>query len=520
MPQLNTLDSFFLYTDSGHAGMHGAFLQIYAPSPEESPPSRYKRLIRHIESKLDASPVFRRRIERAPFEADRAHWVDGGEVDLGHHVRHSALPLPGDDAQLADHYARVCAVPMDTTRPLWEIHVIDGLDAVDGAPKGSFALIVKFHHAGVDGVSATEIMSALHSATPERAASAATRRRPTVHAVEEAPPGAASAAMSSAILGARLGINLATKLPSVLGALLKRLRPQADAGGPKKPVAPRCLLNAQISADRSYTYLSIGLDNIKLIREHVPEATVNDVYLAVCGGALRRFLQARDALPQASLVAAVPVNVRTEGEQGQAGNQFSVMRVPLFTDEPSMRRRLKHIAEYTQASKSAMCGSKGARQSMAWLNLLPGPLLAVVGTTFREGRLAARIAPIVNLIVTNVPGPRQAIYLDGNELIDINGAPPVMDGLGLVIAASSYRGDLKVAVAACRRIMPDPLLMRRAMSSAFAELLEVAGKPLAPRKPSTALAPTAGKPPRVRKPANARPRTSAKPSTPRRSSTT
>ena len=127
MKPLSTIDSFCLYVDAPHAGMHGAFLQIYAGRPKESAAARFKRLFKHIEGRLDATPVFRRRIERMPLDLDRALWVDGGDVDLHYHVRHTALPAPGNEAQLADAYAHIYATPMDMTRPLWEIHVAAAL---------------------------------------------------------------------------------------------------------------------------------------------------------------------------------------------------------------------------------------------------------------------------------------------------------------------------------------------------------------------------------------------------------
>lgn len=478
MKPLSTIDSFCLYADAPHAGLHGAFLQVYAGRPGESTDARFKRLRKHIERSLDAAPVFRRRIERAPFEMDRALWVDGGEVDLDYHVRRTALPRPGNDKQLAAAYARIYAESMDMTRPLWEIHVIDGIDASDRVPANSFALVAKFHHAGVDGVTGVDITSALHSSEPGPARTNLKPQKARRKTRAEQPPELAGWMMESARFYTRLGKTLATHVPAISTALLNQFRTQPKQKKSRRQavIAPRSVLNGMISNSRSFTWQAVSLDDIKRIRQAVPGATVNDVYLAICAGALRLTLADTNDLPRSSLVAACPVNIRTEEEKGQGGNKFSLMRVPLATREANALKRLQKIAAFTGSLKSSMGDRGGARKSMAWLEMLPAPLLALVGAALRSGRLAARMAPIVNLIVTNVPGPRDTIYLDGYELVDICGVPPVVDGAGLIIGTTSYRNELRIAVGACKKIMPDAEKMRAALQASTVELLALAAR--------------------------------------------
>ena len=474
MRQFNGMDSLFLYMDGAHAGMHGAFLQIYAPMPGVAVQDRFKVLLEHVRQRLDASPAFRRTLVRVPFDLDHAWWRDGCEVDLGHHVRHCVLPLPGTAIQLAEVYSRLTVQPMDLSRPLWEIHVVDGLDAMEGAPRDSFALVVKFHHAGADGVSATEITSALHGPPAEGPAPA----------VDAMPRESIPAAMrNSARLSLRLVRQLGTQLPhqarTVIERRLRRLAGvQKQPDGPRREragAAPRSLLNVPLSGSRSYTFLPLPLDSIRGVRERVPGATVNDVFLATVGGALRKFLLAQDGLPGDSLVGAVPVNVRQDDERGQAGNQFSIMRMPLRTDEPDPLRRLQRIAALSAQTKQAMGGSRGARKSVNLLSLIPAPLLAAAGGFMQFTRLTARLDPLINLVVTNVPGPRAPLFLAGARLLDINGVPPLMDGLGLVVAASSYDGALRVAVGGDIKVMPEPTLMKACMLESFEEVVAAAG---------------------------------------------
>lgn len=474
--RFNGMDSMFYYMDAAHAGMHGAFLQIYAAVPGEGPATRYQRLVRHIEASLDKASTFRRHIVRTALDLDHARWVDGGEVDLAHHVRHLALPQPGTRQQLCEIYSQIFAQPMDLTRPLWEIHVIDELNAVEGVPPGSFALVVKFHHAGVDGVSATEISSALHDTQPIRRPypPGSPLSLPLMSQNEGRTP-VPMALRHSALLSARLGRALAAQLPIAGRAVLQRLRNRRKPATSKRSssgraAAPRTLINVPLSTGRSYTFLPMDLQEIKTIREAVPGATVNDVFLAVAGGALRQLLLERDGLPSTSLIAAVPVNIRLENEKGQAGNQFTIMQVALRTDEADGIARLRSIVEASVAAKARMGGRSGGRKSVNWLNLIPAPLLSIASEALRRSRLTARLAPLFNLVVTNVPGPRETLYLDGARLLDINGAPPVVDGLGMVIAASSYEGALRVGVVACRNVLPQAEPMRQYLLEALAEL--------------------------------------------------
>lgn len=478
MHQFNGMDSLFLYLDAPRTGMHGAFLQIYAPVAGENADQRYARLLRHVERRLPSSPLFRRAMLRSPLDVDHAWWVEGVAVDLQHHVSRSALPKPGTRAQLAQAYSRLYAQAMDLSRPLWEIHVIDGLDAVEGVPEGSFALVVKFHHAGADGVSATEITAALHSSDPSRDDSPPP---PHTAAAPARPPSLPAALRRSARLYARFGKALArefaARAPALARKALDRSKKSLDTAAQGKRgsgKAPRTLLNVPVSDERSYTWLPLGLDAVASIRRQVPGATVNDVLLATVGGALRRFLQDRNGLPARSLIATVPVNVRVESERGQAGNQFTLMFVPLGTQEPDAARRLQGIVEHSARAKQPMRGS-GGRKSANWFKIVPAPVLAALGLAVRHAQITARMPPLFNLLVTNVPGPRETLYLDGARLLDISGAPPVVDGAGLLVASSSYDKALRVAVAACRNVMPEPERMRTYLQDAFAELQQAVG---------------------------------------------
>ena len=176
MKQLSGMDNMFLRMERGNQYMHVAGLGIYDPSTAPGGFVRFKDILQFFESRLDASPVFRRRLVTVPFSLDRPYWIEDEHVDVEFHVRHIALPEPGDWRQLCIQVARIHSRPLDRSKPLWEAYVIEGLDNIPGLPKGSFAFYIKFHHAAIDGESGTEVLKAIHSFAPDDAGTFPVRR--------------------------------------------------------------------------------------------------------------------------------------------------------------------------------------------------------------------------------------------------------------------------------------------------------------------------------------------------------
>ena len=300
--------------------------------------------------------------------------------------------------------ARLHARPLDLSKPQWEMYVIEGLDGVEGVPKGAFAMVLKIHHAAIDGMSGVEMTTAIHTQTPKAADPPPPAK---AWSPEPDPSGLellARAGFNAATIPAR-GIRVATKFVPGLGrAVGVQRRRQAISTSP----APITRFNGPVSAHRVVDGCYFRLDDVKKMRRAVEGATVNDVALAVLGGALRSYLEAAGELPDAPLRAMTPVSVRTESEKADLGNQVSAMIVSLSTDVADPVERLAAVTASTKASKE-LTQAIGARNLTEISQLAPGVLIGV-GTRL-AGRFARRMPGVINTVVTNVPGPARAPLL-------------------------------------------------------------------------------------------------------------
>ena len=455
MRQLTGHDASFLYTENRHQPMHIGSLIIYDPSTAPGGKVRFKQLLSHVESRLGAAEIFRKRLARVPLNLDHPWWVDDTDFDIEYHLRHIALPKPGDWRQLCIQVARHHARPLDHERPLWEFTVIEGLDAVDGVPEGSFALVSKVHHACVDGVSGDQLNTAIHDLTPEpEPADEQSDWSP------DAPP------RSSDLLARAWARN--TREPFRFARLLARTVPALGRGAqvsrrlPTPPVtaggAPRTRFNATIGPHRVFESVEIELDSVKRIRQAVPGSTVNDVLLAVVGGAMRRYLDREGELPEQTLTAMAPISARPRGgsrEDGDGGNRVSAMFVPLGTDIADPIGRLRAVFEGTKASK-ALTDAVGADLQADYAQFTPS-LLAGAGARLASSLgVANRVDPAYNTVVSNVPGPQHPMYMCGARVVAMHGLAPVHDGVGLFHGVYSYCGRVFLSATACRDLLPDP----------------------------------------------------------------
>jgi diacylglycerol O-acyltransferase len=464
--QLSGLDSQFLAMETRSVFGHVGSVCILDPhtAGEEF---TLDHLTDAIAERLPLVPLFRRRLVEVPLGLDKGYWIDDPDFDIEFHVRELALPKPGSDRQLSEQVARLHARPLDRRRPLWELYLISGL------PRGMVAIYNKIHHAAVDGVSGGDILSALLDLTPEG--------RPAPESPEpyvgEQPPSSMTLlarSLQSALAQPGQAFQVAADLirssPAIAGALrvpLAQLLPDLpglpglsgrhdDEDGLLLPGvrsrAPRTPFNANITAHRRWAFTDLPLSEVKSIRA-VTGLTVNDVVMAVCAGALRRWLLDHDALPPSALIAAVPVSVRTESQQGELGNQISMMLagLPTHLDSAADRLAAVHLAMgVAKEQHDAIPASLLADVSEFAMPVLANQAWRLSARL----RLFERVSPY-NLIISNVPGPQVPLYLGGAKLVAYYPVSAITDGQGLNITVMSYCGTMYFGLVACRELMPD-----------------------------------------------------------------
>jgi len=472
MKQLSGMDASFLYFEMPNAPGHIFSVWIYDPSSAPGATVTFKGILEHVRSRLHVSRTFRQRLVQVPFELDHPYWIEDPDFDLEYHVRHIALPRPGDWRQFCIQVARLHSYPLDRSRPLWEMYVIEGLDNIAGLPEGSFAIMTKIHHAAVDGVTLLEITSALNEISPDAAAPEPTsewrpERQPTPFEL------LSRAAINTATRPARLARATAAAVPGG-ASRLREQRARRNFELPTMSPAPRTRFSGAVTTHRVVEARRFALATAKQIKAAVPGATINDVAITVVGGALRGYLRELGELPDEALRVMAPISTRTPDQAGTAGNQVSAMIVTAGTDVADPRERLVAVHESTAASKAA-AQAAGAQDLVQFSEMVPGGLVALAARTASQFEMATRATPLVNTVVSNVPGPQVPLYFAGARLETFFGGAGVTDGMGLLHGVSSYVGQLIVSVVSDREMMPDPGHYADLLEQSFTELAEATG---------------------------------------------
>ena len=474
MQQLSAQDASFVYLETPHTPMHIGSVGIYDPSTAPGGFVRFKDILAFIQQRLGGARSFRQRLVRVPFDLDHPYWIEDPEFDIEFHVRHIALPKPGDWRQLCIQVARLHSRPMDLTKPLWEFTIVEGLDNIEGLPKGCFALVSKVHHAAIDGMSGVEMSAAVHDLD----ASMTKPDKPDDWKPESMPRVAELLSRSyfnSLIQPMRVMETIGRSLPGMarLGAQVGK----GDVSVRNARPAPKTRFNGKVSAHRAWDAVPFPLADIRSIKEAVPDATVNDVILAIVGGALRQYLKGSDDLPKDTLTAMAPISVRGEGEKAAMGNLVSAMVVGLGTQIEDPLERLRFVHDEAVNSK-AMTSAVGARTLTDYSQLMPSALAGLAARLYTRIGAANAHAPAFNCVVTNVPGSRVPLYFAGARMVGMYGTGPVFDGMGLINTIYSYGPTIAISFTADRDAMPDPQGYADALRASFAALKAAAVKPV------------------------------------------
>ncbi|MGE3326930.1 MAG: wax ester/triacylglycerol synthase family O-acyltransferase, partial [Acidimicrobiia bacterium] len=419
MQQLSALDNGMLGLESSRTPNHLCMVNIYDVSTAPDGQVTFEDLAETIRQCLPGTPSLRRKLVRVPLGLDNPYWIEDDEFDLEFHLRQLALPRPGDWVQFRTQVSRLHSRALDMSRPPWELTMIEGLDHIAGLPAGCFAIVLKVHHAAIDGISGVELLNVMHTLSPDE---------PIGHFADswhaEATPSpwellgkAGVHALVRPVASIRQVADLA--LPTIKGL------PKLVTDRSTRLRVPRTRFNNKVSAHRVFDEVRCPLDEMKAMKRSVDGATINDVCLTVVGGAMRHYLSDKGELPELSMVAMVPVSTRRPDQIGEGGNHVSMMRASMHTDIADPVDRLAAVRATTRQLKQAQEGI-GAETLLELGQTLPG---ALPGLAIRAVSAVSRSGPLLaNTAVTNVPGSPVPQYFHGAKIVKSTGCVPVSDG--------------------------------------------------------------------------------------------
>lgn len=463
---LSGLDATFLSLETPSTPMNIVGVLLLDPSSASGGYS-YERVLRLVEERLPRLAPFRRRLVAVPFGLGHPVWSDDPDLRIRSHVYRVGAPAPGSDRVLADLVAQISAQPLDRTRPLWELWVVEGL------AEGRVALVFKLHHAVADGVSAAQLLLELLDPSPEGANAGGSHER-----LEPDPAPTSRALLAYAL--SRLpqqAARFARLLRDTARSLADMVRSTVGgaAGGFRMPLpfsAPRTPWNGATSPQRTVAYGGARLADVKFISS-VFGTTVNHVVLAACTQTLRAYLEAHGGAPDSPLVAAIPVSLRLPEELGTSGNRISafLVRLPVHLADPlDQLLAVRHEAE----SSKQLHAQLGASALGEWAEFTSTAFLGGAARFYSDWKLASRHRPLHNLVISNVRGPRAPLYAAGARLTAVYPLGPLMEGAGVNITVVSYVDSVDFGIIACARSVPDVWDIALGFGAAVADLFKIA----------------------------------------------
>ena len=466
--RLSSLDTSFLHLEDAATPMHvGSVMVFDAPTGGFD----YESLVTLISQRIAHVPRYRQRIKTVPGGLGNPVWVDDTNFDMSYHVRRSALPRPGSDEQLEELVARIQPRPLDRSRPLWEVYLVEGL------AEDRFAIITKTHHSLVDGISAVDIGNVLVDGNPTASEGVLTtwRARPEPSGLELVVSALTEAARtpSQVVETVQHGVSDVTravgKVASVASDVISTLARVSARPAPASP------LNATVGRARRYVMIGTDLEDYRKVRSRLgtgsfaEEVTVNDVILATIAGAFRSWLLTRgeSVYPGTTIRAMVPVSVH-EGNDPPTGAQMTACFVDLPVGEPGPSMRLHQIAFSMRQQMEGGARRAVAADTLSGLGGFAPPTMHALGA--RLGGMVSR--RLYNVVITNVPGPQTPLYAAGCQMVSTYPVTPLSRGQALSIGLTSYDGGVYYGLYADRDAMPDADVLGRGIVDALQELLE------------------------------------------------
>ena len=464
MNHLSGIDATFLYLETPEMPMHVGSLNLY-DLPAGYTGEYWEDVKAHVASRMHLAPFFTRKLALMPFELANPVWVDDDDIDLDYHIRRVVLPKPGTLKQLEAYIGRLHSSLLDRSRPLWEFYVIEGLQT------GQMAFYSKAHHAGLDGAAGVAVSAAILdvSETPRTVKPPPRRASNTGYQL-----GVAELAGAALKNTAVQYLKLVKLIPAVAKVAAKIALPPKDEHGvrarrlPKGSLlGPKTPFNVAITNQRVFAVQSLPLADAKRIAKRM-EVTLNDVVMAVCSGALRRYLAERDGVPKKPLLAGIPVSLREAGNTDN-NNQAMTMTVSLATDVADPLARLQAI-HASAADAKVFTGNIRSAVPMDFPSFgapwLVTGMVSLIGRT----KLVNALPPVNNLVISNVPGPQVPLFLAGAKMATNYPVSIPAHGMALNITVQSYNGSLDFGLTACRRAVPDVADIAVYLRDAMAEL--------------------------------------------------
>ena len=464
MDRLTGLDAGFLYMETPALHMHTLKVAVIDRGDTREPFSwdAFKKVFARC---LPLLPPFRRRIVAVPFGLDHPLWINDPDFDLDRHLSHVVLPAPAGTRELCEVVGKIAGTPLSRDKPLWELTAISGLE------HGHVGFVAKVHHAVADGNAAAELLMNVLSESP---VDGRWDPREDPWTSEPIPPREQlwKDALRSQAQRLRTFPALLALTTKGARALVHHVKSSGFTDGPVPFRTPRTPFNAALTPNRAFGRTVLPLEELKRVRRAFG-VTLNDVFLAVCAGALRRYLETRGSLPDRPLVAGVPAN-SLPGERGRLhGNRVSNLFATLPTEIADPKARLMAIKAVVEDAKKRH-SALGPTMLESWMEFtLPGPHAAIMGAWSRF-KMADRVRPPINLVVSNVPGPRSPLYLQGARLVALHSVGPILEGIGLNLTAWSYVDGLYIGALACPEHVPDVHRLMEFFGVALEELVDAA----------------------------------------------
>ena len=462
MQRLRGMDATFFYMETPTTHMHVVGALVLDPS---TAPGGYglDTVRALIESRIHLMPPFRRRLVEVPLGLDHPRWIEDPDFDIDNHLLRVALPTPADQRALETFVADFAGRPLDRSRPLWELVLVEGLD------DDNVALVTKMHHAAIDGVSGADLM--VHLFDLERAP--AEVEPPTEPWTPDEVPSDVELITEGLANQAANPARMLRQVTKTLGSLTDVIGRIGNDAAVLPFTAPQTPWNGALTAQRSVAFSRSPLADVKAVKNAFG-CKINDVVLAATTQTLRAYLLAHGEPVETPLVASCPVSVRTDEEVGEVNNRISSMFVslPVQLDDPL--DQLDEIVAATTAAKE-LHAAVGADALQDWAEVMTPGLFTLAMRSYSQLSLADRHRPVQNLVVSNVPGPPVPLYSAGATVQGVYPLGPLIEGAGMNLTVISNMGNLDAAVIACREMVPDPWLVTDGFAEGIAVLLELAG---------------------------------------------